>query len=351
MAVYLYNCPEYLEATFAAIKVGLVPVNTNYRYGDDELIYLWENADAVAVVFHGAFADRIEGILDRVPGVKGWLWVDDGSGPAPTGPPPTRTPTKSAVGRHAGTVGPQRRRPLHALHRRHHRHAQGRHVAPGRPLRPAHRRRGPPLPTSTAGSTACASALEPPARAGRHPDARLPAHARDRRVHREHDASAEGGRVVPARVAASTTRSSCSTRSSARRSTASSSSATPSPARCWPRSTTHPGRWDLSSLVMVSRRAPCGASPSSSACSRHHPGMLLVDAFSSSEALGMGMSVSGGGAAQDGDVHARARRQGADRGRPRGGARLRGDRRARARRPQPARLLQGRGEVGRGPSR
>ena len=81
--MYLYNSPEYLQATFAAMKVGLVPVNTNYRYGDDELSYLWENADAVAVVFHGTFADRIEGILDRVPGVKGWLWVDDGSGPCP----------------------------------------------------------------------------------------------------------------------------------------------------------------------------------------------------------------------------------------------------------------------------
>ena len=29
----------------------------------------------------------------------------------------------------------------------------------------------------------------------------------------------------------------------------------------------------------------------------HHAGMMLVDAFSSSEALGMGISVSGGGAA------------------------------------------------------
>jgi len=56
----LYNSPEYIQATFAAMKVGLVPVNTNYRYGDDELSYLWDNADAVAVVFHGTFADRIE---------------------------------------------------------------------------------------------------------------------------------------------------------------------------------------------------------------------------------------------------------------------------------------------------
>ena len=45
---------------FAAFKAGLVPVNTNYRYADDELVYLWDNADAVAVVFHGIVrrADR-----------------------------------------------------------------------------------------------------------------------------------------------------------------------------------------------------------------------------------------------------------------------------------------------------
>ena len=99
VAIYLYNSPEYLQTTFAAVKVGLVPVNTNYRYGDDELSYLWDNADAIAVVFHGAFTDRIEGILDRVPGVKGWLWVDDGTGPCPDWATPYEDAAKSAIGR------------------------------------------------------------------------------------------------------------------------------------------------------------------------------------------------------------------------------------------------------------
>ena len=40
VAQYLYNAPEYLESMFAAYKAGLVPVNTNYRYSDDELVYL-----------------------------------------------------------------------------------------------------------------------------------------------------------------------------------------------------------------------------------------------------------------------------------------------------------------------
>jgi len=83
VAHYLYNCPEYLESTFGILKAGLVPVNTNYRYGDDELVYLWDNADAVAVIFHGTFAQRIEQLRNRVPRVRLWLWVDDGSGPCP----------------------------------------------------------------------------------------------------------------------------------------------------------------------------------------------------------------------------------------------------------------------------
>jgi fatty-acyl-CoA synthase len=83
VAQYLYNGPEYLESLFAAFKAGLVPVNTNYRYTEDELVYLWDNADVVAVVFHGSFAERIEPLRSKVPLVTTWLWVDDGSGPCP----------------------------------------------------------------------------------------------------------------------------------------------------------------------------------------------------------------------------------------------------------------------------
>jgi fatty-acyl-CoA synthase len=100
VAQYLYNCPEYLESMFASWKAGLVPVNTNYRYTDDELVYLWDNADAVAVVFHGSFHESIERIRDRVPRVRTWLWVDDGAGPCPS----WATPYETAAAAHAGHV-------------------------------------------------------------------------------------------------------------------------------------------------------------------------------------------------------------------------------------------------------
>ena len=83
VAQYLHNGPEYLESMYAAFKAALVPVNTNYRYTEDELLYLWDNADAGSVVFHGTFAPTIEPIRSQLPKVRVWLWVDDGSGPCP----------------------------------------------------------------------------------------------------------------------------------------------------------------------------------------------------------------------------------------------------------------------------
>ena len=93
VAQYLYNCDAYMESQWGIFKAGLVPVNTNYRYVDDELAYLWDNADAVAVVFHGCFTERCENVRPRVPNVRTWIWVDDGSGPAPSGRSPTRPPS------------------------------------------------------------------------------------------------------------------------------------------------------------------------------------------------------------------------------------------------------------------
>jgi acyl-CoA synthetase (AMP-forming)/AMP-acid ligase II len=80
VANYLYNGPEYMEAFFAALKAGLVPVNTNYRYRADELAYLWTNADAVAVVFDAAFTPLVDAVRSRVPEVR--LWVRVGGDPA-----------------------------------------------------------------------------------------------------------------------------------------------------------------------------------------------------------------------------------------------------------------------------
>ena len=83
VAAYLYNAPEYLETYYAAFKAGLVPVNTNYRYVADELIYLFDNADAEAVVFHAAFTPVVGQIRGRLANVKLWIAVAQPGWPVP----------------------------------------------------------------------------------------------------------------------------------------------------------------------------------------------------------------------------------------------------------------------------
>ena len=46
VASYLYNGNEYVEGLLAAFKLRAVPVNVNYRYLADELVYLVDNSDA-----------------------------------------------------------------------------------------------------------------------------------------------------------------------------------------------------------------------------------------------------------------------------------------------------------------
>ncbi|HSS11190.1 MAG TPA: acyl-CoA synthetase [Acidimicrobiales bacterium] len=109
VAAYLYNGIEYLEVYAAAFKAGMVPVNTNYRYGADEVAYLFENADAEAVVFHASFAPLLEQIRERLPKVTRWYVVDDGS-PSVTWATPYESVVAPGADR-AAAVGPWGRSP------------------------------------------------------------------------------------------------------------------------------------------------------------------------------------------------------------------------------------------------
>ena len=78
IGLYLYNGNEYLEAHFGAFKMRGVPINVNYRYLDEELVYLLDNADAEALVFHSSLGDRVERIRARLPKLRLLVEVDDG---------------------------------------------------------------------------------------------------------------------------------------------------------------------------------------------------------------------------------------------------------------------------------
>ena len=79
VASYLYNCNEYTEALYGTFKMRGVPVNVNYRYLEDELVYLLDNSDAEVLLFHGSLGEHVAKVRDRAPKVKLWIQVDDGS--------------------------------------------------------------------------------------------------------------------------------------------------------------------------------------------------------------------------------------------------------------------------------
>jgi fatty-acyl-CoA synthase len=79
LAIYSHNRPEWMEALFAAAKARLVPVNVNYRYRDEEIAYLLDNSDAAAVVYEAGFAETVGRLRGRLPSVREWIEIADGS--------------------------------------------------------------------------------------------------------------------------------------------------------------------------------------------------------------------------------------------------------------------------------
>jgi fatty-acyl-CoA synthase len=77
LALYAYNRPEFVEALSGALKARMVPVNVNYRYREEELVYLLGNSDATAVVYESEFADRVAKVRDRLPDVREWIEISD----------------------------------------------------------------------------------------------------------------------------------------------------------------------------------------------------------------------------------------------------------------------------------
>ena len=79
VGIYALNCVEWVETLWAVFKLRAVWVNINYRYVEDELAYLFDNADLRALVYQREFAPRVAGVLDRLPMLSHSVVIEDGS--------------------------------------------------------------------------------------------------------------------------------------------------------------------------------------------------------------------------------------------------------------------------------
>lgn len=76
---YMRNQPEYVEGLVASFKGRLTHVNVNYRYLDDELVYIIDNSDSTVVLYDIEFRDNVLRVKDRLPRVKVWVEVGGGA--------------------------------------------------------------------------------------------------------------------------------------------------------------------------------------------------------------------------------------------------------------------------------
>ncbi len=83
VGIYSRNTIEAVEAMVAVFKARAVMVNVNFRYVENELQYIFENSDMVALIHERRYTDRVAGVRPNTPLLKTVIVVDDGTD-APT---------------------------------------------------------------------------------------------------------------------------------------------------------------------------------------------------------------------------------------------------------------------------
>ena len=79
IGIYAFNCIEWLEVMLGAYKLCAIPININYRYVEEELKYLIDNADMEAVFYHKQFGEKLNNIKNDLPILKDFICINDDS--------------------------------------------------------------------------------------------------------------------------------------------------------------------------------------------------------------------------------------------------------------------------------
>ncbi|MEV5647666.1 acyl-CoA synthetase [Nocardia sp. NPDC052254] len=76
----MHNSIETMETLIAAFKLRAVPININYRYGADELRYVYDNADLEAVIHHRCYSPVVDQVRPQITTLRHAFVVDDDQG-------------------------------------------------------------------------------------------------------------------------------------------------------------------------------------------------------------------------------------------------------------------------------
>ena len=79
VGLYARNSIEALETLIASCKLRASAVNINYRYVENELHYMFADADLTALVYDRRLAPLVAAGAHAAPGLRGLVEIDDGS--------------------------------------------------------------------------------------------------------------------------------------------------------------------------------------------------------------------------------------------------------------------------------
>jgi acyl-CoA synthetase (AMP-forming)/AMP-acid ligase II len=79
VGIYALNCVEWVETLWAVFKIRAIWININFRYVEDELRYIFDNADLQALVYQRQFAPRVAAVRDCMPRLVHSIAIEDGS--------------------------------------------------------------------------------------------------------------------------------------------------------------------------------------------------------------------------------------------------------------------------------
>jgi acyl-CoA synthetase (AMP-forming)/AMP-acid ligase II len=82
VGIYALNSVEWVETAWAVFKLRAVWININYRYVEEELRYLFANADLVALVHQAEYSPHVTALLPDLPGLQLVIGIPDDSGVA-----------------------------------------------------------------------------------------------------------------------------------------------------------------------------------------------------------------------------------------------------------------------------
>ena len=85
VGIYSYNSVEWVETAWAVFKIRAVWININYRYVEEELRYLFTNANLKALVFQREFAPHVAALRDSLPTLEHLIIIEDGTDEADPG--------------------------------------------------------------------------------------------------------------------------------------------------------------------------------------------------------------------------------------------------------------------------